>query len=122
MSGCRSGPGGPVPVVVIENPVFVPGKNHELIWEKLVSIVDDYFDIAKEEPVRVIGNTIVRGHIATEPLTGATVFDQLWRPDGVTAYERWEATLQSIRRYALITVSPTEGGFFIDVQIGRAHV
>jgi hypothetical protein len=80
-------------------------------------VVDDYFTIDKEEPVRVIGGTVVRGRIATKPLSGATVFDQLWRPDGVTRYLRWEATLQSIRRYALVSVSPTEGGFFIDVQV-----
>jgi hypothetical protein len=117
LSGCASTPGGPPVVAVVENPVFVQGKNHEMIWEQLVDVVDDYFDIAKEEPVRVIGDTIVRGRIATLPLTGATVFDQLWRPDGVTAYERWEATLQSIRRYALISVSPTDGGYFVDLQV-----
>ena len=116
-TGCASTPGGPPVVVMVENPVFVPGRNHELIWEQLVDVVDDYFTIEKEEPVRVIGGSIVRGRIATYPLTGATVFDQLWRPDGVTAYERWEATLQSIRRYALVSVTPTEGGYFIDLQV-----
>ena len=116
-AACRVAPEDRPVMVSLENPVFVPGKNHEMIWEQLVSIVDDYFTIAKEEPVRLVGDTIVRGHIATEPIAGATVFDQLWRPDGVTAYERWEATLQSIRRYALITVSPAEGGYWIDVQV-----
>jgi len=104
-------------VVTVDNPMFVPGQNHELIWEQLVDVVDDYFTIDKEEPVRIVGGTIVRGRIATKPRSGATVFDQLWRPDGVTRYERWEATLQSIRRYALISVSPAQGGYFIDLQV-----
>ncbi len=117
LSGCASTPVGPPVVVMVENPVFVPGANHELIWEQLVDVVDDYFTIDKEEPVRVIGGLAVRGRITTKPLSGATVFDQLWRPDGVTRYDRWEATLQSIRRYALVSVSPTEGGYFIDLQV-----
>jgi len=38
---------------VYSNPVFVPAGDPQCFWETLVDVVDDYFRIEREEPVRM---------------------------------------------------------------------
>ena len=40
-----------------------------------------------------------------------------WRKDSTTPYEKVFSTLQSVRRHAVVQVSPTQGGYFIDVAV-----
>src|SRR5262245_42375501 len=44
-----SGPGG------IENPLFIPLVDRELLWNQTVDAIDDYFRIEREDRVRMIG-------------------------------------------------------------------
>ncbi|NUQ64330.1 MAG: hypothetical protein HUU20_17820, partial [Pirellulales bacterium] len=90
--------------------------NHEVVWETVVDVVDDYFRIADEEPVRLIGNLLTEGRLETLPETGATVFEP-WRRDSASGYERLESTLQSIRRYAVVRVMPAGQGFRVEVNV-----
>src|SRR5262245_49993223 len=76
--------------------VLVPALNRDLVWDQVVDIVDDYFKIEHEERVKLVGCTMIEGHIDTFPLTGATLFEP-WRRDSVGCYNRLESTLQSIR-------------------------
>jgi len=119
VSGCAAGPpyAGPMPSpMFFANPALLPAANHELVWEKLVDVVDDYFAIKQEEPVRLVGNVLTEGRLDTFPTVGATIFEP-WRHDSANDYERWESTLQSIRRRALVRVIPADRGFWIDVTV-----
>ncbi len=125
--GCAAGPpyagpggyAGMVPAATpafFANPSFLPCANHENVWENLVDVVDDYFAIKQEEPVRLVGNVLTEGRLDTFPTVGATIFEP-WRHDSANDYERLESTLQSIRRRALVRVIPADRGFWIDVAI-----
>jgi len=100
--------------VVFGNPLFVPATDPEYVWETVVDVVDDYFRIEHEQPVRVVENTLTEGRLETFPEPGATVFEP-WRRDSANAYERLESTLQSTRRRAVVRVIPAQGGYWIDI-------
>lgn len=95
--------------IVSPNPMPVPSVDFETIWNQTVSAVSTYFPIASE-------NRMAR-KIVTQPQMGATLFEP-WRYDSVGFRERLESTLQTIRRFAIITVidAPT-GGFAVRVEV-----
>jgi hypothetical protein len=91
------------------NPLPVPSNDFEAVWMACITSVDDYFDIATE-------NRLQR-KIITEPRVAATLFEPC-AGDSVGFDERLEATLQTIRRHAVITVSPTAtGAYAVKVEV-----
>jgi hypothetical protein len=136
MAGCLGGPayapppgvpmaGGPMPTgpmepqfVLQNNPVFVPVQDPNLIWDQLIDVVDDYFEVEREDRVRLVGDILTEGRVDTFPKVASTIFEP-WNRDSVTFSERWQATLQSMRRQATIRVIPAEGGFLVDVNVQR---
>ncbi len=91
--------------------------DRDFVWDQVVDVVDDYFRIQKEDRVKLVGDLLTEGRIDTYPRTGSTIFEP-WNKDSVTAQQRWEATLQSQRRTAIVRVIPLGGsGFAIDVQV-----
>jgi len=117
MAGCAA---VPAPFVYYENPAFLPGGNHDVVWDTLVDVVDDYFRIDREERVKRLptadGEILTVGRIDTFPEVGATYLEP-WRGDSASAYERLESTLQTIRRRAEIKLTPQDGGFLLDVAV-----
>jgi hypothetical protein len=117
--GCISDvrlPYRPVPVA-FDNPVSIPIANYQLVWDGVEQIVKDNFRIDRDDPVRLIGNTLYPGRIDTFPMPGATILEP-WYHDSANDYERLESTLQSIRRYAVVKVIPAQnGGFWVDVAV-----
>ncbi|HTU27629.1 MAG TPA: hypothetical protein VMF30_19620, partial [Pirellulales bacterium] len=107
----------PLPIVA-NNPVMIPNQNPDLVFETTVDVLDDYFKIDEEIPVRLEGDVLVEGQIRTYPRSGSTILEP-WTPDAANFYERLEGTLQSIRRTALVRVIPSEGGFLIDVVVTK---
>jgi hypothetical protein len=121
LSGCTLEPAGvasagPTQAVTYENPVFIPGTDFQRIWETVVDVVDDYFRIEREEPVRLVGNVLTEGRLDTFPEVSSTLLEP-WRRDSATSYDKVEATLQSMRRRAQVRVLPAEGGFWVDVAV-----
>ena len=104
---------GPLP-----NPLEVPVTDHEFVWNELVDTIDDYFPIAREERVRVIGNVMTEGRIETQATTGATILD-VFRKDKTKGFETWHGTFQSIRRQAEIRVLPSQAGYGINVIVRK---
>jgi len=98
------------------NPALLPVADHERAWELVVDVVDDYFKIEREEPVRVVGSVVTEGRLDTFPAVGSTIFEP-WRGDSANSYEKLESTLQSIRRYATVRVRPGQGGYEVDVAV-----
>jgi hypothetical protein len=116
--GCSTSPSGwraPsvtrifAPRPVCANPLAVPGSDFENVWNKTVAVVDKYFDIESE-------NRLART-IKTQPQMGATVLEP-WALDSATIADRFEASLQTIRRVAIIHIDPSPtGGFLVKVEV-----
>jgi hypothetical protein len=91
------------------NPLVVPTAGFETVWKESVAVLDEYFDIASENRLA--------GTITTQPRTGATLLEP-WSGDSADLYERFEATIQTMRRHARITVNPAPGGgFLVKVEV-----
>ena len=104
------------PVTVYANPIFVPIADNQCAWEQIVDVVDNYFRIEHEEPIRALNNTLTEGTITTVPEVSPTIFEP-WRHDTVDSQQRLENTLQSMRRRAMVRVIPGQGGQWVDVQV-----
>jgi hypothetical protein len=94
----------------------VPGDDRDQVWFAVVDSVDDYFRIEREERVKLVGNVLTEGRIDTYPEVGSTLLEP-WRRDSVGSAEKWESTLQSIRRRGLVRIMPERDGFLLDVQV-----
>ena len=101
---------------VYSNPVFIPIADPQCAWETIVDVVDDYFRIEHEEPVRVAGTSTTDGNLTTFPEASPTIFEP-WRHDTVDPEQRVENTLQSIRRWASVHVTPAQGGYMVEVAV-----
>jgi hypothetical protein len=94
---------------VSPNPLIVPSDDLEQIWKQCVAVTDEYFDGLHE-------NRLART-IITDPKIGATLVEP-WYGDSVGFYERLESSLQTIRRWARITVKPAPGGgYAVNVEV-----
>ena len=127
LCGCTSGPLFPqyaVPtfglaesVDCVSNPLLVPSSDYQVVWEEIVDVLDDYFRIEREEPVRHVGDYLTEGQIDTYPTTSATYLEP-WINDS-RGYQRLEATLQSMRRSAQVRVIPEQGGYLVSVIVQK---
>ncbi len=104
--------------MVLPNPLEIPVSDREFVWNQIVDTVDDYFEIAREERVRLVGNVLTEGRIETRPRSGASVAE-VWRKDAVHGFETWHGTFQSIRRQALIRVSPSHAGYGVQIIVRK---
>ncbi len=102
----------------LPNPLEIPVSDREFVWNQIVDTVDDYFDIVREERVRLVGNVLTEGRIDTRPRTGASVAE-FWRKDAVHGFELWHGTFQSIRRQAYVRVSPSHAGYGVQVIVRK---
>ncbi len=98
------------------NPAFVISANPDLLWDDMVDVLDDYFRIEREDRIRLVGDIYTEGRIDTVPEPSATLLEP-WRGDTANSYERTEATLQTIRRRAIVRVIPEAEGFLVDVAV-----
>jgi hypothetical protein len=101
----------PDPSVAVENPVYVPQGPwaYNVVFEKIIDIIDDYFEIASTNRYA--------GEIQTFPRI-APGLEQPWRPGNPALYDRLLATFQTIRNRAFIRIEPAkDGGYFIEVIV-----
>ena len=103
---------------MLPNPIYVPLVDRDFLWNQIVDTVDDYFQIERERRVQQIGGVLTDGHLDTFPTVGSTLLEP-WRGDSTRGYERLHATLQSLRRRAVVTVAPDPKGYFITVNVAK---
>lgn len=108
----------PTPPPAPRNAVILPPLDAELVWTKLVDVTDDFFKVQQEQRVVFSNGVPTEGRIDTFPQTGATVLEP-WRGDSVGWDERWEATLQSIRRIATMRLTPDSAGWRVEVVVNK---
>jgi hypothetical protein len=107
-TSCQTGVG------VQTNPVFIQKSNPHETYELVIDVLDDYFDISMEKPIRDLGAVQTEGRIETFPKIGATIFEP-WHGDSVTCRDRIECTLQPIRRRAVARIIPMDGGYNVEI-------
>ena len=119
--GAIMGPGGPMvpgPPPAPRNAVVIPPLDAEVVWTKLVDVTDDFFKVQSEQRVVFANGVPTEGRIDTFPQTGATILEP-WRSDSVGWGERWESTLQSIRRIATMRLAPDAAGWRVEVVVNK---
>ena len=100
------GPAPPLP-----NPLPVPMGDFDVVWNKTVAEVNKHFPIASE-------NRLARTIRTDSEMTGTLI--EPWTPDAVTFRDRLEATLQTIRKFAVVHVDPAPaGGYLIKVEVNK---
>jgi hypothetical protein len=105
--------------MVYPDPIFVSATGDpQCFWETLVDVVDDYFPIEHEDPVRIVGNMPTEGALTTVPQVSPTIFEP-WRADTGSHNQRVENTLQTMRRVAKIRVipAPAQGGYWVEIVV-----
>lgn len=106
------------PEEFVPNPLDLPAAPDALVWSQVVDAVDDYFHIIRETPVQNADGFILDGRIETAYRNGASCLEP-WRKDSTPGFERWQATLQSIRRRAIVTLRPRGPGYTIEVVVQK---
>ena len=117
--GVMPPPGVPMPSVPVPPPAsaaIIPVHNHEVAWNDLVDVVDDYFRIDREQRVHQVGDVLTEGRIETFPQVGSTLLEP-HRSDSIDHYEKTLATFQSIRRRATVRVMPDPRGYQVEVTV-----
>ncbi|MEQ8846976.1 hypothetical protein [Botrimarina sp.] len=102
----------------VPNPLYVRVTNPDAAWEEIVRVVARYFPIAGEERVAQAGSVLTEGRVETQWQIGSTIFEP-WRRDSAGAFNRWQSTLQTIRRRASLRVIPAAGGYEILVRVDK---
>ena len=120
-AGCLTAPPVDNPILVrnfepVENPVLVsPGQptaeSYRQVFEKVVDVLDDYFEIQSANPYD--------GRIVTKPRV-APGYEQPWKPGNPDPRQRLLATFQSVRQVATVEVRAGErGGYLVYVVVER---
>lgn len=108
----------PAPQTFMPNPLELPPAEDEFVWMQVVDVVDDYFRIAREQPMRNSDGLVLDGYLETVYRPGSSLFEP-WRKDSTHGFQRLQSTLQSIRRRAIVTVRPDQAGYTIEVVVQK---
>ncbi len=107
-----------VPPNYMPNPLELPPAEDTFVWSQVVDAVDDYFRIAREQPVQNRDGLVLDGRLETTYQVGSSIFEP-WRKDSTPGFERLQSTLQSIRRRAIVTVRPNFAAYEIEVVVQK---
>lgn len=102
----------------MDNPVYVQVTDYDLLWDQVVDSVDTHFRVKREQRVRLVAGQLSDGRLETYPRIGSTMLEP-WRSDSTRGYEKWESTLQTVRRFAIVKVMPEAGGFLVEVEVHK---
>jgi hypothetical protein len=115
--------GGCASVPPIDNPVLVrqaltdgadaptgrPGcAGYDDIYDRTLDALDDYFEI-------VPGSRYAR-EVRTYPRV-APGYEQPWKTGSPNPFERWVATFQTVRHFAVVRFTDGDGGYRVAVEV-----
>ena len=100
----------------LANPINVSTQDSEFLWNQIVDTVDDYFRIKSEQRPTRDEMQWFAGMMETYPEIGATYLEP-WRKDALEGYQRWQSTLQTMRRTTTVRVVPTNQGFSVGIEV-----
>lgn len=97
--------------IAFENPVFLAQgpDGYPAVFDTVGRAVQAYFPIAR--------SNIYAGTIESEPVITAGFWDG-FKYSWYSTAQLWEASLQTIRRRVIVTITPAEsGGYFVELQV-----
>lgn len=100
----------------VQNPLIVPMMDRWFVMDQISDEIDDYFRIKREERIRILDGVMSEGWIETHAESGGTILEP-WKKDSTRGFERVQATLQTIRRFAKVRVIPTGNSYQVDVRV-----
>jgi hypothetical protein len=100
----------------LANPINVNTQDSEFLWNQVVDTVEDYFRIKSEQRPTRDDLQWFAGMMETYPEVSATYLEP-WRKDALEGYQRWQSTLQTMRRTAILRVVPNNQGFSVGVEV-----
>ncbi len=106
------------PPAFVPNPIDLPAAKDAFVWAQVIDTIDDYFRIAKEQPVQNSDGIVLDGRVETTYQIGASVLEP-WRKDTTPGFERLQSTLQSVRRRAVVTLRPSSSGYVLEVVVHK---
>ncbi|XZE53202.1 hypothetical protein SH139x_004932 [Planctomycetaceae bacterium SH139] len=106
------------PTILAPNPALLPPADPDFVWSQVIDTVDDYFRIAREQPLQASAGVVLEGRLDTAYRPGASLFEP-FRKDSTKGFERLQSTFQSIRRRATVIVRPQPGGYSLMVQVDK---
>ncbi|MEO1615885.1 MAG: hypothetical protein AAFV88_08565 [Planctomycetota bacterium] len=106
------------PSQFIPNPLETPPLEDQFVWSQVIDTLDDYFRIAREQPVQNSASYALEGRAETSYQVGASLFEP-WRKDSTAGFEAMQSTLQSIRRKATVIVRPRGAAYTIEVIVQK---
>ena len=122
-AGCRAFQEEPVGTNVPQvpagkplNPLPVPMLDRELVMDEVSDEIDNYFPILTEQRIQNVNGVLSEGWIETRPKVGGSIFEP-WKKDSTPGFEKWHATLQSVRRFAKVRVIPSAGNYLVDLRV-----
>ena len=98
------------------NPLPVPMLDRELVMDEVSDEIDNYFPILTEQRIQNVNGVLSEGWIETRPKVGGSIFEP-WKKDSTPGFEKWHATLQSVRRFAKVRVIPSAGNYLVDLRV-----
>jgi hypothetical protein len=107
-----------VPAEFMPNPLELPPQPDQFVWSQVVDTMDDYFRIAREQPVQNSDGIVLDGRLETAYQIGSS-FAEPWRKDSTAGFERLQSSLQSIRRRAIVSVRPQGAGYMLEVIVQK---
>ena len=102
----------------VPNPLELPPARDDFVWMQVVDAVDDYFRIAREQPVQNSDGIVLDGRLETAYRVGGSIFEP-WSKDSTPGFERLQSSLQSIRRRATVNVRPNGAAYTIEVIVQK---
>jgi hypothetical protein len=96
--------------------MMVTVSDSEFLWNQIVDTVEDYFRIKSEQRAARDSVQWLEGRLETYPEVGSTLLEP-WRKDALYGMQRWQSTLQTMRRTGFVRVVPTDQGFSIGVEV-----
>lgn len=107
VSGCALPGSRKASLAAVSNPLLISTGNEDVAWEQIVDVLHEYhFEIERENrQARTIETKFRVGSGLLEP----------WHKESVGWQNRLESTLQSIRRKVIVTISPCQQGYAVQV-------
>ena len=96
--------------------MIIPMMDRWLVMAQVSDEIDNYFEIYREERIRVLEGIMSEGWIETHPKIGGTIAEP-WKKDSMRGFDRLHATLQTVRRFAKVRVIPSGNSYQIDLQV-----
>jgi hypothetical protein len=93
----------------LPNPVFVPASDYNVVWESAI-------DVMHSLQLPIERESKLDGIIETDYKVGAGLLEP-WHKDAVSMGDRLEGSFQSIRRRAVMSITPAQGGFLVGVEV-----